>query len=792
MSIVARQLAPSICFAGGRRSSLRAAATLLGGMLVATLLAGLPREAQGQVSAQDLYHQRPYDIITVIDGAGTAELKTSPIPFPGRRVPTNPKPSDKIRLRLIEDPDREFELLWSHVKKIDLYEQRVLADANKLSQAGKLDEAYDYLMFLYALYPQMDGLKQGHAYFLYQSAGAAFRQQKYDEALAVLEELLALDPTYRVSETSPTLRQVLSSIADKLISSYVEKQDYRSARTLLARLIGAYQAAQQPFAVKWVGTLDQLAAKNRDAAREHLAAGEFVEAYDACRTMQDVWPTVQGGAELSAEIERRYPLVIVGVGQPALEFDSHSLVNPAARRAGRLVERRLMEFTGPGSEGGNYRCSLGTFDRSDDGLQLTFTLRPDLAGSLNGYQLSQQLLEMANPASFEYVSAWARLMDTVQVQDVRKVEVNLRLPHVLPQALLQTTYQTAASGGAGNGPYVKFQVQPEATRFTKNEAYGIAAPNRPAEIVERVYNDPQRALLALRRGEVDCLDQVFPGDIELLQQSPELAVVPYATPTTHVLIPSRENPFVGNRTFRRALLYGCNRELILHEGLLRGAKLDGYRVISAPFPAPVASGDSVAYGYDQRIGPRPYDARLAYTLRMLAERELKAEYEAKKQKPPQLKTLVLGHPADEVSRIACRALVKQWKLLEIGCELKEFPPGQFTDAKHECDLVYMQLATWEPIVDAGRLFSDDGLVPVASPFFRLTLRKLEGARNWLEARTRLEELHRLVHEDVTLIPLYQTFDYYAFRRTLHGLEVPRATLYQDVEQWQTSTQLAGE
>ena len=756
----------------------------------AVISAALLMPAVSAQSPQRIYEQTPFDKLTVIEGAGTQDLNVRPLPFPNRRVPNNPKPSDKLKIRLLED-DREFEVLWSHIKQIVLFEQMILAEAARLTQQGQLDEAYDHFAFLYRSYPNAEGLAEAHAAYLYQSAGAAFRQQKYDEALAVLEELFVLDRTYRASETSPTLMQVLSGIADKLIGGYVAKQDYRSARTLLRRLSDQYKAAAEPFAVKWQAALVELATTKRDEAREHLTASRFVEAYDAARAMQDVWPDVEGGAELSAEIARRYPLVTVGVWQQALEFDSHSLINPAARRAGRLIERRLMEFTGMGSEGGKYLCPLGTFKRSDDGLQLLFELG---GGAGNGYQVSRHLLAMSDPASFEYSPAWARLMAAVRVQQVQQVEVDLRFPHVLPEALLRTTYQSAEQGGAanaGNGPYMVFQKTSSATRYTANTGYAIAAPTRPAEIVERYFDDPQRALLALRRGEVDCLDHVFPGDIAALKQSADLAVLPYSAPTTHVLVPSRKNPFVENRTFRRALLYGSNREAIVQQGLLRGTPLAGFRVVSAPFPAPASVADPVAYGYDERIAPRPHDAALALTLRVLAERELKADYERREQQPPKLEPLVLGHPADEVSRIACRALAKHWDPIGIPCKLLEFPPGQFTDADGKCDLVYLQLAAWEPVVDAGRLFGDDGIVPVATPFFRLTLRKVETARNWQEARARLQELHRLVHEEVTLIPLWQTVDHYAYRRTLQGLDRPRANLYMDVEQWQTSPRLAG-
>jgi peptide/nickel transport system substrate-binding protein len=287
------------------------------------------------------------------------------------------------------------------------------------------------------------------------------------------------------------------------------------------------------------------------------------------------------------------------------------------------------------------------------------------------------------------------------------------------------------------------------------------------------------------------LDRVFPGDIAALQGDSQLVVAPFQAPTTHVIAIRSENPFLANHAFRRALLYGCNRELLLQQGILRGKSLAGFRVVSGPFPAASSSGDLPAYGYDLRIEPRTYDPRLALTLRLLAEGEVKAAYEKQKSEPPKLASLVLGHPADEVSRIACRGLVRQWKLIGIECKLVEFPPGFFEDEDKQCDLVYLQLAAWEPIVDASRLLGAEGLAPTSSPFIQLALRQIEAARNWQEARQRLLALHRLLHDDVTLLPLWQTIDHFAYRRTLQGIGPRRIRLYQDVEQWRTSVQLAG-
>src|SRR5262249_30285436 len=149
--------------------------------------------------------------------------------------------------------------------------------------------------------------------YLYISSGAAFRQQKYDEALAILEELIAQNPNYRAGESSATVRERLGDIADRLISEYVQKEDYRSVRALLARLAKQYKTENEPFAKKWRGQLEQMAARHRDEAKAHLAADRFIEAHDACSLMQAIWPDLTGATDLASEVARRHPLIRVGV-----------------------------------------------------------------------------------------------------------------------------------------------------------------------------------------------------------------------------------------------------------------------------------------------------------------------------------------------------------------------------------------------------------------------------------------------------------------------------------------------
>src|SRR5262245_24410964 len=98
------------------------------------------------IEAQDfptgrLMDELPYDILTLDRANDGKVFKVYPIRLPGRRVPEKPKPTDKIRVKLLES-EEEYDVAWQNVAKLELYEQLVVAEVNKFTAEGRLDDAY--------------------------------------------------------------------------------------------------------------------------------------------------------------------------------------------------------------------------------------------------------------------------------------------------------------------------------------------------------------------------------------------------------------------------------------------------------------------------------------------------------------------------------------------------------------------------------------------------------------------------------------------------------------------------
>ena len=149
--------------------------------------------------------------------------------------------------------------------------------------------------------------------------------------------------------------------------------------------------------------------------------------------------------------------------------------------------------------------------------------------------------------------------------------------------------------------------------------------------------------------------------------------------------------------------------------------------------------------------------------------------------------LTLAHPATEIARVACGQIKQQLKLIGIDVTLKPLPPGPITRVPDDADLLYAEWPMWEPIVDARRFLGADGPARGASAYMSLALRQLEQSSDWRKIRPKLREIHRIAHNDVAVIPLWQLVDHFAHHKSLRGVGSRPVSLYENVEQWQLST-----
>ena len=114
-------------------------------------------------------------------------------------------------VRRLDEPDKEYAVLWRSIVKLELFEQLVLNKANELVADGRFEDAYDYFAFLERNKPDTPGLSKAVENSLYEEAKACHRKQQYDGALALLRELHDRNPR------RPGLDKALGRTTDELV-----------------------------------------------------------------------------------------------------------------------------------------------------------------------------------------------------------------------------------------------------------------------------------------------------------------------------------------------------------------------------------------------------------------------------------------------------------------------------------------------------------------------------------------------------------------------------------------------
>ena len=494
--------------------------------------------------------------------------------------------------------------------------------------------------------------------------------------------------------------------------------------------------------------------------------------------------------ELVRQIDTIYPLVNVGVLQTAQVLDPIRIDNWSARRAGRLVYRTMFEIQGAGPAGGEYDFIFGDVEVTPDRMHFDLMLQPDQIppplDQIDALYLADVMADRARMSSPQYFAPWASAVRGISIGGPQLIAFDLRRPNVLPQALLQIPVDGSWFGGEPGSPTgdYKLDVQTDSeVRFVLRDQPRVET--QPREIVERRLESGLEGVSLLLQGEIDVCDQLFPADAVRLGDVKNVRVARYPLPTVHMLVPTSDHAFVSDRTFRRALVYGINREDILNGELLGGEEFDGCRVLSGPFPAGFGINDPLGYAYDHDLPPRKYEPPLAKLLIEMSKNQLKAMAEKKEEPEPELKPIRLGFPQDNLSRVACEAIKSQWELLKLEVELVPLPIGQTLPEPDSdvADITYVSAAVWEPIIDARRILGPSGLARSDDQLIGLGLRQLEYAKNWKEVHDKLLALHYISHHELPVLPLWQMAESFAYRTDVTGMGTDIVTLYQNADRW---------
>jgi tetratricopeptide (TPR) repeat protein len=753
------------------------------------------------LAAQErLLDRKPFDQVVLDRASGGTVLDVFPLPLARRPLAVLPK-EGRLSLQLLDRPSEQFEVSWSSVAEIRLYEQMLLAEAKRLYETDQnFDEAYEYFARLLAEYPTLPNLNNEVNAYLRLNALSLHRAQQQERALSLLMSLRERNPS------DQALPNAIEAVAGEVIQQHLRNRDYAAARAVLDLWQTQFRGIATTAAENWQTQFEAAAERQVAEARRFVDQKQYLEARGAARRAIAIWPNLRAAGEILARIQREYPSVTVGVFEIAPRQPAHRIDNWASLRASRLSELLLAEQVGFAGEGGEYRSPLGklTIDETRSSLRLQIE-----NSRLMADQIARFLLSMADRASPDYDEGFANLLAGVSIGGDNSVELRWQRAHVRPEALLQFPLpRWEAVDGAVEPAAARFSVvdyEPSQVVFAaagqgtgiRSEAGSFTQPPPAADrlqfVVERFMPDDDAAVSALLAGEIDVLDRVPPWQVSRLRAADGVRVSAYRLPTIHVLIPQAGRPLSEMREFRRALCYGIDRNWIVDRVFLGGARQAGFEVVSGPFPVGVSPSDPIRYGHNSQLAPRPFEPRLAAILSAIAWSSVQKKQAAKEGDATgdgpiaDFPELILAHPSDPLARTACQLIQMQLGRVGIPIKLREFTAEELASGNVDCDLRYAELAVWEPLTDARRIFGPGGLAGDApSPYILSALRRLDAATNWKDVRAQMSELHEIAHHDLPVIPLWQTVNYFAYRSTVGGIDEAPLALYQDIEAWRAS------
>lgn len=744
-----------------------------------------------------LVEQEPFDLIKLDEFNGGVEIRITPLKEP----PPVPLPDQGVLVfEALELSDDLLQVPFAKVASYRSFSDQLRAEAIQLIRNEEYGKAFRNLIYIYDHGGQEDAeLANTIQNLLFRDGARNYLAGNFELALTIFQDIYDRDPDFEAPGISKRPIDLILDCLDKNIAARFSEQQYRQVQASVSKLESRYGAAAESLAERWNRRIleksDQLIAE----ARRLASSGDGKTAHLTARKANSVLLGREETQLLFREILQQFPIVFVGVSTHSERPDPLSLDNWAARRIGRLTARTIVEFAGPGDDGGRYEFLNGSFEQTDDnGFEYRFSIDSAAGGfavpELDAYELSRRLLARGSVNSDQYSIPFARIVDTITIENATDILVKLKRAHVRPEVLFKIPYGDSAqvdressgmADSSSSGPYQLTDTSEPFRIYRLNPNWQPLERAQHPDVVEWEFPSASQAAQALINGEVDCIDRIQLADLYRLEQEAAIRVGSYIVPTVHMLVPNIRNEFTADRSFRNGLKQGINRGLILSEVICGGRDINGCEVISGPFPIGTEENDQLSYAYNLRVPVQPFNDLLGMVLtRVVFETRVNAAVSnGTSASEVELPQIVLAHAAEELPEIACSSIQQMWSSMGMEVILRKLEKGESVPPDDDWDFLYYQMSMEEPLSDVERLFGSGGVVSEISAPARQSMQQLAQVQSWQRASRTMRQLHRQVVNDVSIIPLWQLKEHFAWRNNVSGVGRNPVHLYENVSRW---------
>lgn len=742
--------------------------------------------------SRPIVENEPFDLL-FLQTEGVV-LKVVPL----RDPPEDPLPtSGNLVFEYFAESEGLLTVPYSEVRDYKTFKELLVDEAEVWMAEDKYDLAFRNLLWVYDHGGTSDSkVVKLLRTCLFQDGAAAYKKGNYELALSIFEDIYQRDPSFQPPGISQKLIDVVMNCYDKIIAKSFAEGNYATVNVTLEAVEKNYPSDFEPIAKRWrnqfIEKSDELVAQSKDFSAE----GKGREAHMAVRQAAQVTPGRPEVERQNEDILNRYPLIVVGVEQPASDANPNRFEHWGARRVGRLTQRTIVELTGVTEEGGKYTFLNGTLQRKDeDGYEYQFTIDPSMAlfgaPETTTFEIASRLGDLANPESDAYNEDWAKVVDKIAIDNESQVTVTLRRAFVRPEALIDMTYQKPAENGQPiqDGVYLLTEQDSNFSTFDLNPRLTNGDGRRHPVVIEQRFDFAGDAVTELLNGNIDVVDRVPVSDLSRLKRKPGVQARAYMIPTIHLLLPKVRGDLEKDTRFRRGLSHAIDRQTILRN-ICGGKLVNGCEVISGPLPIGTEENDQISYGYNFKTRPPSFNTKLGQVLVQLSllPKKRKAPSEGGQEAKEFLKTakvpsLVLAYPRSSTANAACFAIADAWNKAGVPTTTRALDPADSYPPDDNWDLLYMEIAMEEPLADITRLIGATGFATQVSAPVDQTLAALGTSQTWQGACAMLRQLHQQVATDMSIIPLWQIKEHFAYRTTVSNVGRDLIHLYQNIERW---------
>ncbi len=727
----------------------------------------------------------PFDLIFLNQSGEDAILKIKPLEG---ALPSTPLPErGQLVFEFFSGEDERFEVPYSSIEKIQTFNELLVDEADQWIVEKEYAKAFRNLFHVYNRGGKDDPkMVASMMSCLFLDGKENFESGEFELALSIFEDIYEKDPSFQVPGIPQPLVDIVMACHNGMIKKRFDNEDYVGVRKQLGAVIEKYGPTADRLNQEWTTSFLKRSNELLEQARIFAAEGKGREAHLAAKQSDQMFPDRPEVLELQGQLLLQFPLIVVGVSQKAADADPNRIENWASRRVGRLTQRTIIENTGLTDEGGKFEFLNGTIFPADDvGLKYVMELNDQPPGfaipPLTAFQLSMRLTSFADARSPNYKVAWAKILDAVEIEDENRVSFTLRTPFVRPEALLKLPYSDPDENGQPdqNGFYVLMAEDNDIKTFELNPRYPRIVDRQHPVIVEQVFSSASKAVDQLIAGNIDVIDRAPIADLERLKSAEGVKVRAYILPTVHMLVPKIRGELNHDPNFRNGLSHAIDRRMLVNDVICDGTPVNGCDEISGPFPIGTEENDQIAYAYDLKVRPLAFNSQMGMVMVNLA---LRAQPPVRPDPIPS-PLLVIAHPDSSLAANASAAIARMWSEIGVETTTRELKPGESVPQDQQWDFLYLEVTMEEPLVDAAAIVGSGGIANDVSAPIEQTLRNLSYAQSWQSACADLRRLHRQTAIDLSVIPLWQVKEHFAYRNTVREIGRDLIHLYQNVDRW---------